>query len=124
VDDVLIGEVLTNVLENAGKYTAPGTPIEISVVENGAKVMIFVSDHGPGFTAGEEEQVFEKFFRSRSADVRGAGLGLAICRAIVQRHEGQITASNRPQGGAVLAIELPIGGTPPVLDVLPESSLP
>jgi K+-sensing histidine kinase KdpD len=124
LDDVLIGEVLTNLLENAGKYTAPGTPIEISVVENGAKVMIFVTDHGPGFTAGEEEQVFEKFFRGKSPDIRGAGLGLAICRAIVQRHEGRITASNRSQGGAVLAIELPIGGTPPVLDVLPESSLP
>jgi K+-sensing histidine kinase KdpD len=123
VDDVLIEEVLTNVLENAGKYTAPGTPIEISVVESGAKVMIFVRDHGPGFTAGEEEQVFEKFFRSKSRDIRGAGLGLAICRAIVQRHEGYITAANRPGGGAVLTIELPVGGTPPVLDVLPESSL-
>jgi len=124
VDDVLIQEVLTNVLENAGKYTAPGTPIEILVVESGTKIMIFVTDHGPGFTSGEEEQVFEKFFRGKSPDIRGAGLGLAICRAIVQRHEGRITASNRPQGGAVLAIELPIGGTPPVLDVLPESSLP
>src|SRR5262245_4990816 len=123
VDDVLIEEVLTNALENAGKYPPPGTPIDISVVESGAKVMVFVTDHGPGFTAGEEEQVFEKFFRGKSSDIRGAGLGLAICRAIVHRHEGHMTAANRPQGGAVLTIELPVGGTPPLLDVLPESSL-
>jgi K+-sensing histidine kinase KdpD len=123
VDDVLIEAALTNILENAGKYTKEGTSIEISAVENGSNVVIFVCDNGPGFASGDEEHVFEKFFRSKTHDSHGAGLGLAICRAIVQRHEGQITAGNRPSGGAVLTIELPIGGTPPMLDALPENSL-
>ena len=123
VDGVLIEEVLTNILENVGKYTASGTPIEISAVESGTKITISVRDHGPGFAAGEEEHVFEKFFRSNSNGIHGVGLGLAICRAIVQRHEGRITAGNRQGGGAVLTIELPIGGTPPTLNALSESSL-
>jgi len=123
VEDVLIEEVLTNILENAGKYTTAGTPIEISAVESGTKITISVRDQGPGFADGEEEHVFEKFFRSNSNGIRGVGLGLAICRTIVQRHEGRITAGNRPGGGAVLTIELPIGGTPPMLNALSESSL-
>jgi len=123
LDDVLIEEVFTNVFENAAKYTAPGTPIDISAVESGEKVIVFVRDSGPGFALGDEERVFEKFFRGKTDGVRGAGLGLAISRAIVQRHEGRITAANRAGGGAVLTIELPVGGTPPVLHALPESSL-
>jgi K+-sensing histidine kinase KdpD len=123
VDDVLIQEVFTNVLENAGKYTPPGMPIEIAAVESGQRVLVFISDSGPGFAAGDEERVFEKFFRGKADGIRGAGLGLAICRAIIQRHEGRISAANRPGGGAVLTIELPIGGIPPVVPALSESSL-
>jgi K+-sensing histidine kinase KdpD len=123
VDEALVGEVFMNLLENAGKYTAPGTPIEISAFEDGEKLIITVSDSGAGFTPGDEERVFEKFFRGNTGNVRGAGLGLAICRSIVQLHEGRISAANRPEGGAVVTIELPIGGTPPVLTALTESSL-
>jgi two-component system sensor histidine kinase KdpD len=123
VDDVLIEEVFTNILENAAKYTEPGTAIEISAIESRQKVVVFVRDSGPGFTPGDEERVFEKFFSGKAGGVGGAGLGLAICRAIVQRHEGSILAANRPGGGAVLTIELPIGGTPPLLTPLSESSL-
>jgi len=123
VDEVLVGEVFANLLENAAKYTASGTPIEISAIEHRQKVIIMVRDRGAGFTPGDEERVFEKFFRGNTGNVRGAGLGLAICRSIVQLHEGHISAANRPGGGAVVTIELPIGGTPPELTAMPESSL-
>jgi K+-sensing histidine kinase KdpD len=123
VDEVLVEEVFTNILENASKYTASGTPVEISAVESGDKVIVMVRDAGTGFPPGDEERVFEKFFRGNTHGVRGAGLGLAICRAIVQLHEGRIMAANRPGGGAVVTIELPIGGTPPALAAMQESSL-
>jgi two-component system sensor histidine kinase KdpD len=122
VDDVLIQEVFTNILENAAKYTPPGTAIEISAAESRENVVIFIRDNGAGFASGDEKHVFEKFFRGKTDGVRGAGLGLAICKAIVERHGGSITAANRPGGGAVITIELPIGGTPPVLTGLHENS--
>jgi two-component system sensor histidine kinase KdpD len=119
MDDVLIGEVFTNILENAAKYTPAGTPIEISAVENYPNIIITIRDHGPGF-AGNEERVFEKFYRGASDNVRGVGLGLTICRTIVERHQGKITAMNRSGGGAVLTIELPVGGVPPAVGALAE----
>jgi two-component system sensor histidine kinase KdpD len=124
VDDVLIEELFANLMENAAKYTAPGTPIEISAIENGQKILVFVRDRGPGFPSGDEQRIFEKFFRGKTEGIiRGAGLGLAICHAIVQRHQGTISASNRPGGGAVLTIELPVGGAPPTVAAMPETSL-
>jgi len=122
IDDVLIGEVFINILENAAKYTPPGAPIAISACESGQSVIITIRDHGLGF-AGNEERVFEKFFRGPSDNVRGVGLGLTICRAIVERHGGAITATNSGGGGATLTIELPIGGVPPVLDAVVEGSV-
>jgi K+-sensing histidine kinase KdpD len=121
VDDVLIEEVFTNILENAAKYTPQDTPIEISAIESEKNVLVSVRDHGSGLAAGDEQRVFEKFFRGKNQGVRGVGLGLAICRAIVQRHDGNITAANGRGGGAVFTVELPIGGAPPVVDTIPES---
>jgi len=123
VDEVLIEQVFINVLENAANYTPAGGPIEISAVQRGENVVVLVRDRGPGFPHGDEERVFEKFFRGKTKGVRGAGLGLAISRAIVQRHQGRISASNGRGGGAVLMIELPIGGPPPQVQAMPESSI-
>jgi two-component system sensor histidine kinase KdpD len=109
VDDVLVGQVFTNLLENAAKYTPPGSPIEIAAREQGQAVQVEVRDHGPGFKSGEEERIFEKFYRSRTGGARGAGLGLAICRAVVEAHGGSIEAWNHPQGGAVFRFRLPRG---------------
>jgi two-component system sensor histidine kinase KdpD len=122
VDDVLIEEVFTNILENAAKYTPQDTPIEISAVESGKNVVVFVRDHGAGFAPGDEQRVFEKFFRGKTNGARGAGLGLAICRAIVQRHQGTISAATGGGGGAVFVVELPVGGTPPVLDTIADGA--
>jgi two-component system sensor histidine kinase KdpD len=119
---VLIEQVFINILENATNYTPTGTPIEITANQDGANIIVLVRDGGPGFRPGEEMRVFEKFFRGQTKSVRGAGLGLPIARAIIQRHKGTITASNSRRGGALLTIELPIGGVPPQMQPTAESS--
>jgi two-component system, OmpR family, sensor histidine kinase KdpD len=108
VDDVLFGQVLWNLLENAAKYTAPGTPLDLAAFEEEGAVIIEVRDRGPGIPPGEEERIFEKFYRGKSNSARGAGLGLPICRAIVQAHRGTIQALPRKGGGAIFQIRLPI----------------
>ena len=72
-----------------------------------------IADHGPGFATGEEERVFDKFYRSPGATGRGVGLGLAISRAIIDTHGGKIWAEPRAGGGAVFHFTLPIGDAPP-----------
>jgi two-component system sensor histidine kinase KdpD len=109
VDDVLIGQVVTNLLENALKYTPMGTPLELAGEAVGDGVILEIRDRGPGIAVGEEDRIFEKFYRGVSKGARGAGLGLAICRAIVQAHQGSIQAFNRPGGGAVFRVQLPAG---------------
>jgi two-component system sensor histidine kinase KdpD len=122
-DGVLLEQLFVNLLENAAKYTPPESSIVISAVQHGQKALIFVRDNGPGFQPGQERQVFEKFFRGKTDGVRGAGLGLAICRAIVERHHGVISASNSSNGGATITIELPLEGAPPPVQQLSETSL-
>jgi len=116
LDPVLLEQVLLNLLDNALKFSPAGSPIEIEGGVREGWAWLAVSDHGPGFAPGEEEAVFEKLHRgSRSASAPGAGLGLAICRGIVQAHGGAITAASRPQGGAIITLNLPIEGAPPEL---------
>ena len=108
VDDVLLGQVLVNLIENATKYSPPGSAIEIAAEATPGSVQLEVRDRGPGFTPGEEKRLFEKFYRGNSDGVRGAGLGLAICRAIMMAHRGTIEALHREGGGAIFRIRLPL----------------
>ena len=110
VDDVLLGQLLVNLLENAIKYTPEGTPIELVAEASGDAVTLEVRDRGPGFAPDEGERIFEKFYRGRSVGEHGAGLGLAICRAIAEAHRGTIEAISRTGGGAIFRIRLPSGG--------------
>ena len=105
-DDVLLGQLVVNLLENAAKYTPQDAPIEIVAESTGDAVALEIRDRGPGITPGDEERIFEKFYRGRSDGARGAGLGLAICRAIVLAHQGTIEAFNRPGGGALFRVRL------------------
>jgi two-component system sensor histidine kinase KdpD len=113
MDAILIGQVLVNLLENATKYTPPGTPIAIDARTEPSEVVIEVADAGPGLPPGDEERIFEKFYRGRGPQERGFGLGLAICRAILTAHGGRIEATNRRPQGAVFRLHLPVHGTPP-----------
>jgi two-component system sensor histidine kinase KdpD len=117
LDAVLFERVLVNLLENAAKYTPAGSGIEISARIDGERVLLNVDDHGPGLPAGREELLFEKFERgSKESATPGVGLGLAICRAIVQAHGGSIHGQTRRLGGAVdgarFSISLPRGEPP------------
>jgi len=117
-DAVLIERVLCNLLENAAKYTPAGSRIEIAAARRGAWIDVTVQDNGPGLRPGSEETIFEKFTRGeRESALPGVGLGLAICRAIVEAHGGTIRACASPLGGAGFVFSLP-AGTPPTLDLL------
>jgi two-component system sensor histidine kinase KdpD len=113
LDAVLIERVLVNLLENAAKYTPPGSPIRISARVAGQQMEIDVADEGPGFPAGREAQLFDKFERGdRESSTPGVGLGLAICKTIVEAHGGRISAHNGARGGARVRMELPLGQPP------------
>src|SRR5262249_27166080 len=107
-----IEQVLINLLDNAVKYTPAGSPIEIIATATDENLTIEVADRGPGLPPGEEEKVFEKFYRADRIAAGGAGLGLAICRGIVQAPGGRSWAQNRPGGGGAFLFTLPLGETP------------
>jgi two-component system, OmpR family, sensor histidine kinase KdpD len=112
-DALLIERVLVNLLENAAKYTPPGTTITLAAEIIGDMLSVSVSDDGPGLPVGREEAVFQKFTRGeRESATPGVGLGLAICRAIVESHHGKIIATHRPGGGARFTFTLPMGQPP------------
>jgi two-component system sensor histidine kinase KdpD len=113
IDAMLIERVLVNLLENASKYTPPGSTVTLSAEVVADQLSISVSDDGPGLPPGREEAVFQKFTRGeRESATPGVGLGLTICRAIVESHHGKIIATNRPGGGAKFTFTLPLGNPP------------
>jgi two-component system sensor histidine kinase KdpD len=120
LDAVLFERVLANLLENASKYTPPGSAVELTASTTSSSVVVVVDDYGPGLPPGREEALFEKFERgSKESATPGVGLGLAISRAIVQAHGGTIRGETRtgPSGveGSRFTIELP-RGVPPADD--------
>jgi two-component system, OmpR family, sensor histidine kinase KdpD len=111
LDAVLIERVLVNLLENAAKYSDGG--IRIAARTAGPQLEIDVADSGPGFPLGREASLFDKFERGdRESATPGVGLGLAICKAIVEAHGGRISAHNVAAGGACVRVELPLGQPP------------
>ncbi len=114
LDDLLIQQVLINLLENAVRYTPPSSEIEVAAQMDGTALVVEVADRGPGLPAGDSRRLFAKFYRgARETSSAGAGLGLAICRGIVELHGGRIEAANRPEAGAVFRFWLPVVGQPP-----------
>ena len=113
-DGVLIERVLFNLIENATKFTPSGTPIRIAARRSDDTIEVTVEDRGPGLPPGRERAIFEKFTRGeRESVVPGVGLGLAICRAIIEAHRGSIHAENRDGGGARFGFTLPAEEPPP-----------
>ncbi|MBA4106193.1 MAG: sensor histidine kinase KdpD [Pirellula sp.] len=117
IDASLIEQLLMNLIDNAAKYSPHGSAIEVSGRVNGDGVELEVADRGRGFMEGDEAKVFDLFYRGNGAkpDRRGTGIGLAICRAVVDVHGGRIEARNRPGGGAIVRVTLPGGGAPPAV---------
>jgi two-component system sensor histidine kinase KdpD len=116
LDDILIEQVLINLLENAAKHTPPGTAVHVRAATADGGILVEVGDTGPGIPAGEESRIFEKFYRGPGAAPHGAGLGLAICRGVVEAHGGRIWAENRPDKGAAFRFTLPLAGSPPDME--------
>ena len=112
-DGVLLQQVLLNLIENAAKYSPIGSPIEISASVQNREMLVALADRGQGLTPGEEERIFDKFHRSTQTSGRvGAGLGLTVCKGVVNLHGGRIWAENRPGGGAVFRFTLPSEAPP------------
>jgi two-component system sensor histidine kinase KdpD len=115
LDAALIEQVLANLLENAAKYTPPGTPIVLRAESRADELRVSVEDEGPGLPPGDPERLFAKFQRGTAEGaIGGVGLGLAICRAIVRLHGGRIWAERRPERGAVFRFALPLEEAPVV----------
>lgn len=115
LDAVLIERVLCNLVENAAKYTPPGSDIVICAWSDERLMSVRVADNGPGIPPGREEAIFEKFTRGeRESATPGVGLGLAICRAVVEAHGGTIRAGHADEGGAAFTFTIPLG-TPPAM---------
>src|SRR5947209_7457030 len=110
-DPERVQQVLTNLLDNAAKNSAPETPIDISVVTSGREIQVAVTDRGAGIPSDELSRVFDKFVRGRATDTRGTGLGLYICKRIVEAHGGRIWATSEP-GGTTLTFALPLAAAP------------
>jgi two-component system sensor histidine kinase KdpD len=111
MDPVEIDEVLTNLIENAVKYTPQGTPLEVSAEKIGEFLEIAVADRGPGIAPDKMSHLFDRFYRVTSGAARGVsgtGLGLAIVKGIVEAHGGQVRAENRAGGGMVFTFTLPM----------------
>lgn len=110
-DALLLEQVLTNLLRNAieamqgHEIAMPCIEIELSGDESGRRCLLTITDNGPGWTPGHAAVAFHPF---RSAKPGGAGIGLMVCATIVQAHDGTIAASNAPQGGARITIDLPL----------------
>jgi len=115
MDAGLIEQVLVNLLDNAAKYSPPGSQIDVGFRQAPGVTEVWVADRGRGIPPDQLEHIFEKFFRVQRPDgISGTGLGLSICKGIVEAHGGQIAAANRPGGGTVIQFRLPgdEGGLP------------
>jgi len=109
-DDSYAEQILRNLLSNAAKYGPPGGVIRLVLDHEGESVTVRVLDEGPGFETGNEELVFDLFYRAPSAvrTAPGAGIGLYAVRALASAMNGRVWAKNRPEGGAEVGVELPV----------------
>jgi two-component system sensor histidine kinase KdpD len=117
VDGVLLEQVVINLVENAVKYTPPGSAIDLSASAGDDQVIVEVVDRGVGIPSGEESRIFDKFYRGKTTQEGGVGLGLTICRGIVEAHGGRIWAENRSGGGAIFRFTIPLPEKQPDVEI-------
>ncbi len=110
-DATLLAQLATNLLDNALKYSAGR--VDLSAVRRGERLLLSVKDRGSGFAPGDESRIFEPFYRGRAGtDARGAGLGLALCKAIADAHGATLAVGRRAHGGCRFTLALPIPEQP------------
>lgn len=112
VDGAMLPQVIHNLVENALRYTTPGTPLEVAAWATDTSVVLRVADEGPGLADGERTRVFERFYRGRAARPAGTppglGLGLAICEGVIRAHGGRIWVEPNVPRGVAFQFSLPI----------------
>lgn len=115
LDYLQIDQVLTNLIENAVRYTPPESPIEVSAQLSGDEIIINIADRGPGIPKDDYQRIFDKFYRVLNTKDRhptsppGSGLGLAVCKGLIEAHGGKIWAEPRPGGGITFFVVFPAG---------------
>jgi two-component system sensor histidine kinase KdpD len=109
-DPVMLTQLVDNLLDNALKYSSDS--IELEVSQSGQEMHLCVKDRGPGIAQGEELRIFEPYGRNDHSGTRGAGLGLAVCRAIADAHGGTLTVARREGGGSTFVLALPLDPAP------------
>ena len=109
MDMTLMTQVLLNLLDNAAKYSPEEAPIEIQGKQTGNEVVLSILDQGIGIPETDLPKVFDKFYRTPlTRGISGIGLGLSISKGIVEAHGGRIWAENRPSGGSVISLAMPV----------------
>jgi two-component system sensor histidine kinase KdpD len=113
LDYLQIDQVLTNLIENAIHHTPAGTPIEVTAYSETEQAIVRIADHGPGIPPADLTRVFDKFYRVQSGNHRpnhpgGSGLGLAVCKGLVEAHDGRIWVTLREGGGLSVFVTLPL----------------
>jgi two-component system sensor histidine kinase KdpD len=111
IDPTLIEQAVSKLLANAGTHTPQRLPVEIDAEHHQGRLVISVSDRGPGLAPEVSNRLFEKFYRGDGHKAGGLGLGLSIARGFVEAHGGTLTAENRDGGGARFRIDLPVRTT-------------
>jgi two-component system sensor histidine kinase KdpD len=109
-DEEFITKVLCNLIENAAKYSAAGTPIYLSAERKGEMIAVSVADRGIGIDLSEQGLIFERFYRAsvQNQQTSGTGMGLAISRAIIDAHNGAMSVTSQVGEGSVFSFTLPI----------------
>lgn len=115
VDFGLLQQALANLIDNALVHTPEHTPIHVTTSQNAGDLVICVEDEGLGLSTETLAHLFEKFYRASDAAPKGTGLGLSIAKYLVEANRGQLTAANRPTGGAIFTIRLPVEPPPPMI---------
>jgi two-component system sensor histidine kinase KdpD len=109
-DAEMIEKVIRQLLDNAIKYSPPGSPIRVSAEFTGAEIVISVADSGRGIPKGDQQRIFEKYYRGRNggSDVPGTGLGLPSVKCILEAHGGEIWVHSDPGSGSIFRFSLPV----------------
>jgi two-component system sensor histidine kinase KdpD len=126
LDYMMIDQVVTNLIENVLRYTPAGSPIEIMASASATELVVSVADRGPGIPASDLERIFDKFYRvldraRATGAVGGTGVGLSVCRGLIEAHDGRIWAANRQGRGAILRFTLPLHRVENILPKTEES---